>query len=114
MAKVVKSTREMVDVDQELEKLETKKSKKTKNTEIEKKAKKDSSKSKKTDKKKTTKKKKGLFNFFHEVRKEVEKVKWPSKKEMIKYSVATIIFVIFFASFFYLIELVLALLKMGV
>ena len=44
---------------------------------------------------------KKIKNFFSEVRKEFSKVKWPSKKDMVKYSVATIVFVIFFALFFY-------------
>lgn len=110
MAKVVKATREMMDVDQELKKLESKNEKKKTD-------KKEVKTEKKTTQKKTSKKhtkKKGIFQFFHEVRKEVSKVKWPSKKDMIKYSVATIVFILFFSVFFYLIELILALLKMGV
>ena len=106
MAKIVKSTREISDVDVEIKKLEKKS---TKNVETQKKEKKSSNKTTK-DKKQKNKK----TGFFHEVRKEVSKVKWPSKKDMIKYSIATIIFIIFFAVFFYLIELILALLKMGV
>ena len=49
---------------------------------------------------------KGIKKFFGEVRKELSKVKWPSKKDMVKYSIATIVFVIFFAAFFYLIGVV--------
>ena len=50
--------------------------------------------------------KKGVFmkkikNYFKEVRKEFSKVVWPTKKNMVKYSIATIAFVIFFALFFY-------------
>lgn len=105
MAKIVKSTREITDVDAEIKKLEKNTTKKEK--------KQDSKKSsKKVTKEKKSKKKKS--GFFHEVRKEVSKVKWPSKKDMVKYSIATIVFIIFFAVFFYLIELILALLKMGV
>lgn len=105
MAKIVKSTREITDVDAEIKKLEKETTKRVK--------KQDSKKSsKKTTKEKKSKKKKS--GFFHEVRKEVSKVKWPSKKDMVKYSIATIVFIIFFAVFFYLIELILALLKMGV
>ena len=37
-----------------------------------------------------------------------------NRKDMIKYSVATIGFVIFFAVFFYIIDLIIALLKAGV
>ena len=44
---------------------------------------------------------KKIKNFFSEVRKEFSKVKWPNKKDMVKYSIATIVFVIFFALFFY-------------
>lgn len=83
---------------------------------------------KKEEKKKVTPKKKestkkaekktkkvGFFkkigNWIKSVFKEVSKVKWPSKKEMLKYSIATIVFVIFFSLFFYAIELLMALLK---
>ena len=41
--------------------------------------------------------------FCHGVKSEFEKIHWPSNKDMIKYSIATIVFVIFFAAFFYLI-----------
>ena len=52
---------------------------------------------------------KGIRKFFGEVRKELSKVKWPTKKDMVKYSIATIVFVIFFAAFFYLIGVLVAL-----
>ena len=68
-----------------------------------------------TVKKVTKKEKVGFFkrisNWFKSVIKEVSKVKWPSKKEMLKYSIATIAFVIFFALFFYAIELLMAFFK---
>lgn len=54
---------------------------------------------------------KKIKKFFSEVKKELAKVKWPNKKDMVKYSVATIIFVIFFAGFFYAIDLLMALVK---
>lgn len=54
---------------------------------------------------------KKVRNFFSEVKKELTKVKWPNKKDMVKYSAATIVFVIFFAGFFYAIELLMALVK---
>ncbi len=47
---------------------------------------------------------KKIKKFFSEVKKELSKVKWPSRKDMVKYSIATICFVIFFAGFFYLID----------
>lgn len=54
---------------------------------------------------------KKVKKFFSEVKKELMKVKWPSKKDMVKYSVSTILFVIFFAVFFYAIDLVMAFIK---
>ena len=54
---------------------------------------------------------KKIKKFFDEVKKELGKVKWPSKKDMVKYSIATICFVIFFAVFFYLIDLGVAAIK---
>ncbi len=53
-------------------------------------------------------KKDGLFK---QIKKEMSKVHFPNKKDMVKYSVATICFVIFFGVYFYLIELVMALVK---
>lgn len=54
---------------------------------------------------------KKIKKFFSEVKKELFKVKWPNKKDMVKYSIATIIFVIFFACFFGAINLLMTLLK---
>lgn len=78
-------------------------------------------KEKKKDVKKTTKKvvkntqkkeKKSLFVrfriFCHGVKSEFKKVHWPSKKDMVKYSIATIFFIIFCALFFYLIDVIFA------
>ncbi len=111
MAKIVKDTRETIDVEKELTKIKSNtkgaKNKKTKEVEKKKTTKKDT-------KKKTTKKVKkqsGIVRFFKEVKSEVSKVKWPSKKDMVKYSLATIIFVVFFALFFYGIDAIIALLK---
>lgn len=86
---------------------ETKNTKK-KNTKTTKEVKKDTKKKVTTKKKETSVKKEG---WFKSVIKEVSKVKWPSKKELAKYSLVTIVFVIFFALFFYAIELLMALLK---
>lgn len=54
---------------------------------------------------------KRISNFFKSVLKEVKHVSWPTKKDMFNYSVATIMFVIFFGIFFYLIELLMAFLR---
>ena len=43
---------------------------------------------------------KKLARFFVSVKKEIKKVRWPKKKEMIKFSVATIAVLCFFMLFF--------------
>jgi len=53
---------------------------------------------------------KGL-GFVKGLKKEMAQVKWPSSKEMVKYTVATLVFVIFFGGYFYLINFLFALLK---
>ena len=78
---------------EEMEKVSKKENKK----ENKKEAKKENKKEEKNEVKKES--------WFHGVKSEFKKVRWPSKKEMIKYSVATIVFILFFALFFYLIEL---------
>ena len=69
----------------------------------------------KEDKKKDTKKKTKKAerkapkeNYFVGVRNELSKVKWPSKKEVFKYTMATIIFVLLLVGFFILMSLVMS------
>ena len=64
---------------------------------------------KKVVKKEVKKEKKA--SLFKEVKAEMGKVHFPNKKDMIKYSVATIFFVIFFGIYFFVIELVMAFVK---
>lgn len=47
-------------------------------------------------------------SFFKQVKSELKKVKWPTKKEMIKYTITTICFVVLFALFFFGIETLFA------
>ena len=59
---------------------------------------------------------KGVFmkkikNFFKDVKKEISKVKWPTKKDMFKYSLTVVLFIVFFALFFSAIDVVVALIK---
>lgn len=49
--------------------------------------------------------------FCHGVKTEFKKVHWPNKGEMLRYSVATIFFVIFCSLFFYLIDVIFALIQ---
>lgn len=60
-------------------------------------------------KKKTPKVKKE--NFFAGVKSELSKVKWPTKKEVLKYTVATIVFVVILVLFFILMSLVMSFIK---
>ena len=55
---------------------------------------------------------KKIAKFFANVRKEMAKVKWPSKKDMITYSVATLSFILFFMLFYTVTDLVISGIKM--
>jgi preprotein translocase subunit SecE len=50
---------------------------------------------------------KKIAKFFIGIKSEMKNVKWPTRKEMVKYSIATIVFVLFFGVFFYLIEVLM-------
>ncbi len=54
---------------------------------------------------------KKIKEFFVSVKKETAKIKWPTKKEMIKYSGATISFMVFFGLFFFVLDVVFAYFK---
>ena len=43
---------------------------------------------------------KAIARFFVNVKKEMKKVRWPHKKEMVKFSVATVVIICFFMMFF--------------
>ena len=68
-----------------------------------------------TSKKQPKKEKKNIFKrligFLGDVKKEMKKVHWPSKKDMVKYSIATLCFIVFFSLFFYLIDIIFAFIK---
>ena len=51
---------------------------------------------------------KKVKNFFKDVKKEISKVKWPSRKNMIKYTIITVVFILFFALFFLSLDLIIA------
>lgn len=48
------------------------------------------------------------MSFLKDVKSEMKKVRFPNKKEMITYSVATISLVVFFALYFGLLDLIIA------
>ncbi len=68
-----------------------------------------------TTPKKETQSNKSLWTrfriFCHGVKSEFDKVFWPTKENMIKYSITTILFIIFLSVFFYLIDVVFALIQ---
>lgn len=61
------------------------------------------------------KKKRGLFtflkDFFSDVKKEAAKVMWTSKKNLVKYSGATLVFMLFICLFFVGTDLIIALIS---
>lgn len=50
-------------------------------------------------------------SFFKQVKKELKKVSWPSKKNMIKFSVTTICFILIFSLFFFGLDSLFAFVK---
>ena len=54
---------------------------------------------------------KKIARFFVDVKKELKRVRWPKKKDMIVYSSATILSLVFFMAFFTLIDIVLGFMK---
>lgn len=57
------------------------------------------------------KKNKVKKSFFESVKSELKKVKWPSKKNMVKYTISTLCFIILFALYFFGIESIFAFIK---
>ena len=54
---------------------------------------------------------KAIARFFVSVKKEMKKVRWPKRKEMVKYSVATIVIVVFLMAYFTLSDVVISLVE---
>ena len=54
---------------------------------------------------------KKIKEFFKDVKKEVSKVKWPSKKNMVKYTITTVVFILFFALMYAALDVIIALIK---
>ena len=70
---------------------------------------KDIKKIKKSTPKKESKKNKEKFSVG--LKKELKQVKWPTAKEVLKYTIATIIFIALFVLFFELLNLLMAFVK---
>ena len=54
---------------------------------------------------------KKIVEYFKGVKKEVSRIRWTSKKDLLKYSTATVAFMVFFSLFFYAIDMLVALLR---
>ncbi|MBQ8193165.1 MAG: preprotein translocase subunit SecE [Bacilli bacterium] len=52
-----------------------------------------------------------MIEYFKGVKKEISRIRWTSKKDLLKYSISTIVFMIFFGVFFYAIDILVALLR---
>lgn len=81
-----------------------------------KKGKKEVKKIEKKDTKKVEKeKKKNIFSrilgYFKGVKKEISRIRWTKGKELVKYSVAAVSFILFFCVYFYIIDMLVALLR---
>lgn len=75
-------------------------------------AKKESENKKKNAKKKVKKEvKQPQDGYFKQVRKEMKLVKWPSAKEVLKYTVSTIIFCAFLCLIFIALNLIMSLIR---
>lgn len=64
-------------------------------------------KEKKVKKKESVKKQ----SFFKSIKSELKKVKWPEKKEVVKYTIATIAFILIFVLLFALLNLAMSVIK---
>ena len=54
---------------------------------------------------------KKVVDYFKGVKQEISIIKWTSKRDLVKYSVSSIVFVLFFGVFFYAIDMLVALLR---
>lgn len=54
---------------------------------------------------------KSIAEYFKGVKKEVSRIRWTNKKDLVKYSLATIVFMAFFGIFFYAIDLLVAVVR---
>ena len=54
---------------------------------------------------------KRVFKYFKGVGKELKRIRWTDKKELFKYSICTIVFVLFFGLYFYGIDWIVLLVR---
>ena len=52
-----------------------------------------------------------IIKYFKGVKKEISRIRWTNKKDMVKYSIATVTFILFFGIFFYGVDMIISLLR---
>ena len=61
--------------------------------------------------KEKTKKSEKKEGFFKGIKKELKQVRWPSFKDMLKYTIATLVFCIILVTFFEVLNIIMAIIK---
>ena len=61
--------------------------------------------------KEKTKKSVKKEGFFKGIKKELKQVRWPSFKDMLKYTIATLVFCIILVAFFEVLNIIMAIIK---
>jgi len=61
--------------------------------------------------KEKTKKSEKKEGFFKGIKKELKLVRWPSFKDMLKYTIATLVFCIILVAFFEVLNIIMAIIK---
>lgn len=54
---------------------------------------------------------KRIGGYFSGVAKEIKRIRWTNKKDLVKYSVATVVFVLFFGLYFYAVDWIVLLVR---
>ena len=54
---------------------------------------------------------KRIFKYFKGVGKELKRIRWTDRKDLVKYSICTLVFVIFFGVYFYAIDWIVLLIR---
>ena len=52
-----------------------------------------------------------IFKYFKGVKKEIGRIRWTTPKDLLKYSLTTITFMVFLGAYFYVIDLLITLLR---
>lgn len=65
----------------------------------------------KSETKKNKVKKAKKESYLAGVKSEISKVKWPTKKDVLKYTIATLVFIIILVAFFVLLSLLMSVIK---